>query len=206
MDALTPQSIGWYGKLPSRGDFVGRGMPRPWLHAWDDWLQHGLAFAAQQLGTMALRERLMAMPPWQCVVLPQQHDQAAWCGVVAPSTDRVGRLFPLLLAEAYDETALNRVDLKCLQERARRLADWLKQAGNSPSPKEFGLGATQLAATPWRGEPTASADTFAGLRVAWPAAASFWWRTEPPGDMRMPLAEDWPPRESLVLDLLAEAR
>ena len=43
---LVPQALAWYGKLPSRGDFVSRGLPRSWSRSWDEWLQRGLALAA----------------------------------------------------------------------------------------------------------------------------------------------------------------
>lgn len=208
MDTLLPQAIGWYGKLPTRGDFVGRGLPRPWLRVWDDWLQRGLTGAARQLGAARLRERLLAMPPWQCLVLPLQHGQPVWCGVVAPATDRVGRVFPLLLAEAYDPAALDRAGLRQLQARALYVADWLDRFGALSSPREFEAGAAQLGATPWRWAPAAAAPaeaTVAGLRADWPGSASFWWCPEPVGEMHPPLAEDWPPRETLILDWLGEA-
>lgn len=205
MDELRPEAIGWYGKLPTRGDFVGRGLPRAWLRTWDTWLQHALASAAQRLGAPELRTGLLAMPPWQWIVFPQQRASAVWCGVVAPSTDRVGRVFPLLLAEAYDETALDQAGLVQLQARALCLADWLDRVGALSSPKDFELGVAQWAAAAWRGTPTPAgraAGTVAGMRKAWPAARSFWWCPEPVGDMPPPLAESWPPRESLLLDWL----
>lgn len=208
MDMLLPQAIGWYGKLPTRGDFVGRGLPRTWLRDWDDWLQRSLAGAARRLGAERLRERLLAMPPWQFVVLPPQPDRQVWCGVVAPATDRVGRVFPLLLAEAYEQAALERAGLEQLRSRALYLADWLDRFGALSSPREFEAGAAQLGATPWRGAPAAAARaaaTVADLRGDWPASASFWWRPEPVGEMHPPLAEGWPPRETLVLDWLGEA-
>ena len=35
-------AIGWYGKLPSAGDFLGRRLPPEFQGPWDRWLQHGL--------------------------------------------------------------------------------------------------------------------------------------------------------------------
>jgi type VI secretion system protein ImpM len=208
VDTLIPQSIGWYGKLPSRGDFVGGGLPRAWLRSWDDWLQRALAGAARQLGAGALRERLAAMPSWHWLVPAGQPEDPAWCGVVAASTDRVGRAFPLLVAEACDAAALDRVALADLRARAQRVSAWLDSARASSSPKEFDAGTAQLAATPWAAAPLAPAapeDGVAGLRARWPAAASFWWRIEPAADAQAPFAEDWPPRETLLLDWLGES-
>ena len=33
---------GFYGKLPSEGDFVTRRLPWEFTAAWDDWLQQGM--------------------------------------------------------------------------------------------------------------------------------------------------------------------
>jgi len=205
MDAPVPQSIGWHGKLPSRGDFVGRGMPRAWLRVWDDWLQRGLASAAQRWGP-ALREHVLAMAPWQCVVLPQQPGQPVWCGVVAASTDRVGRAYPLLLAEAYDEASLLGVGLADLQARALQLWRGLDEARSAPSPRDFEGRAARLAGTPWSGtaHDAAPEASLATLREHWPQAGSFWWRIEPASDLDDPWAEPWPPSHALMLALLGQ--
>lgn len=209
MDGLLPLSIGWYGKLPSRGDFVGRGLPRPWLRTWDGWLQRALAAAAQQLGAATLRERLQAMPPWQCLVLPQRAGDAAWCGILVSSSDRVGRVFPLLLAEAYELQGLGTVDLGVLRARGSEVLRWLTGAGTVLSPKDLEAGSAAWAATPL--ECPAPDDTRPGtdidqLRLGWPAAASFWWRSGPAGEPLQPRAEAWPPAEALMLHLLGEAQ
>jgi type VI secretion system protein ImpM len=208
VNTLTPQSIGWYGKLPTRGDFVGRGLPPGWLQVWDDWLQRAMSGAGLQLGADALGQRLLAMPPWQCIVVPRLPDEPVWCGVVAPATDRVGRVFPLLLAEAYDGQALDGAGLQPLQARALYLADWLDRFGALASPAAFEAGVAQLGSLHWPCRPAAGAsagDTVGGLRAAFPAAGSFWWCPEPVGTMPPPLVEDWPPRETLLLDWLGHA-
>ena len=53
-DVLT-RAIGWYGKLPWVGDFVGHGLP--WQRTWDNWLQRSLPAAEVQWGHAALRQR-----------------------------------------------------------------------------------------------------------------------------------------------------
>ena len=62
-----PRRVSWYGKLPARGDFVGRGLPPRWRSDWDGWLQRGLALAATTLDGAALRERLRRL---RAVALP----------------------------------------------------------------------------------------------------------------------------------------
>ena len=198
----VPRAAGWYGKLPSRGDFVGQGLPHGWLRQWDDWLARALALAARQAGP-AWRERLLAMPPWQCVVLPEHAGAPAWSGVVAPSNDRVGRAFPVLLAEAYELDALEAADLPGWQARGRQLAQWLGAAVAVCTPREFDAGLAQLTATPWPCEaPLPAGPTLRSLRQQWPAARSWWWRADALGATALPLAESWPPRDSLLLDWL----
>jgi type VI secretion system protein ImpM len=205
-DLLVPQAVAWYGKLPSRGDFVGRGMPRSWSRAWDDWLQRALAHAAQRLGPAALRERLQAMPPWACVFGPVQPGEPMWCGAVVGSSDRVGRIFPLLLAEGYDEATLRRAALPALLDRTRELADWLLAAHRQRTAlKEFERGTADVTGIAWDiGGPHDAARSLGRLCEAWPAARSFWWRIDAEEDPP-PLAEDWPPRDSLVLDWIGAA-
>ena len=203
---LVPKAVAWYGKLPSRGDFVGRGMPRSWSRPWDDWLQRGLAQAAQRLGAAALRERLQAMPPWACVFGPVQAGEPVWCGAVVASCDRVGRVFPLLLAEAYDEAALRGAAVPALLDRTRELADWLLEASRERAPlKEFERGTAEVTGIAWDiGTPDDAERGLQRLRETWPAARSFWWQIDSEEDPP-PLAEDWPPRDSLVLDWIGAA-
>lgn len=198
---LVPKAVAWYGKLPSRGDFVSHGVPRSWSRPWDEWLQRGLAHAARQLGTAALRGRLQAMPPWACVFGPVQVGEPMWCGAVVSSCDRVGRIFPTLLAEAYDDAALRAAAVPSLLDRARELADWLIEASREPmSLKEFERGTAHVTGISW--DTSAPDEAEGGLHrlcESWPAARSFWWQIE--GDLDPPpLAEAWPPRDSLVLD------
>lgn len=206
-DTLLPQAVGWWGKLPSRGDFVGRGLPRPWLRLWDEWLQRALADASRQVAPALLRERLLAMSPWQCLVLPPAAGQPIWSGVVIATADRVGRAFPLLFAEAYAEPALERIDLALLRGRAVQIAAWLREGVPGATPREIELGAARWAAAAWTAPPaageTAPDATLLGLRRGWPAARSFWWRLEPPAHDGEVLGEPWPPRESMLLEWLA---
>jgi len=204
--ALVPKSVGWHGKLPSRGDFVGRGLPRGWQRTWDDWLQRGLSLAAQRWGG-TLREHLLAMPPWQAIVPPPQPDLPAWCVVVVASSDRVGRAFPLMVAEAHDAQTLDGVPVAAWHARALQLAEWLAEVMPRSSPRELDAGTAVLAALPWAAVDDARDGRdgrIADLRERWNDAGSFWWRAEPDADALAPLVQPWPPRETLVLDWLGE--
>lgn len=205
--SLLPQAIGWYGKLPSRGDFLGRGLPRPWVRVWDEWLQRAMAGASRQVDAALLRERLIAMSPWHVVVLPAAAGQPLWSGTVVATTDRVGRVFPMLLAEAYAEADIESADLAGLHERAAQLGQWMGASATVLSPRDFELGVAQWGAQAWSASEhvleAVEPESIAALRHSRPAARSFWWRLD--GSMQEVgvLDETWPPRESLLLEWLA---
>ena len=208
MGEVLTHRIGWYGKLPWVGDFVGHGLP--WQRTWDDWLQRSLPAAESAWGGAALRERVRGMAPWQLLLPAIDGQGLAWCGIVAGSTDRVGRIFPLLVAEGLPQAVLDPLPLRRLQARMLGLSDWLWEATAFESLEEFEQGAAAWAAADW---PAAGAapggaedvpDTVAELRRAHAGAASFWWRTEPVPDVRRPVADAWPPGGGLLLRLLAE--
>lgn len=88
---------GFYGKVPSHGDFLSRRLPRQFIEPWDEWLQAGLSVSREQLGDDWL-ETFLYSPIWQFALAPGLCGNDAWAGVMMPSVDRVGRYFPLTLA------------------------------------------------------------------------------------------------------------
>ena len=57
-------SVGFYGKLPARGDFVRIGLPRDFIDPWDAWLQSVLAGSRALMGEAWLPAFLEA-PVWR---------------------------------------------------------------------------------------------------------------------------------------------
>jgi type VI secretion system protein ImpM len=88
---------GWYGKLPSLGDFASRRLPVEFIQTWDDWLQDVLGGTRAALGDAWL-ESYLTMPIWRFVLVPGLVGEGGWAGVLMPSVDRVGRQFPLTVA------------------------------------------------------------------------------------------------------------
>lgn len=90
---------GWYGKLPTLGDFASRRLDAQWIAIWDGWLADGLAALREASDTWL--ERYLASPPWRFVLmpgaLPGSIGHQASAGVLMASVDRVGRYFPLTL-------------------------------------------------------------------------------------------------------------
>lgn len=88
---------GFYGKIPSEGDFVTRRLPWEFTSVWDDWLQQGLQASREALGSRWL-ELYLSAPIWRFQVAPGVCGPVGWRGLFFASVDRVGRYFPLTLA------------------------------------------------------------------------------------------------------------
>jgi type VI secretion system protein ImpM len=90
---------GFYGKLPSEGDFVTRRLPWEFTSVWDDWLQQGMQASREALGARWL-ECYLSAPIWRFHVAAGVCGPIGWRGLFFASVDRVGRYFPLTLAFA----------------------------------------------------------------------------------------------------------
>ena len=92
-------SIGFYGKLPAKGDFLTRNLPRDFVSRWDDWLQEGMNASRASLGDDWLNVYLTS-PIWRFALAPGVCGDSGWFGLMLPSMDRVGRYFPFTVARA----------------------------------------------------------------------------------------------------------
>lgn len=91
---------GWYGKLPSLGDFAARRLPDAFVAPWDAWLAERVVQTRQALGEDWL-SLYLTCPVWRFFAMPGAIApalDACWTGVVMASVDRVGRHFPLTIA------------------------------------------------------------------------------------------------------------
>jgi type VI secretion system protein ImpM len=88
---------GYFGKVSTRGDFVGQRLPPDFSLGWDQWLQRCLQLSRDQLGSLWLA-RYLTSPVWRFALAPGILGEQGWGGVMMPSVDRVGRHFPLMLA------------------------------------------------------------------------------------------------------------
>jgi len=92
----TDQWPGFYGKIPSLGDFVSRRLPRSFIDPWETWLQEAIANSREQLGARWLDNYLIS-PLWRFALSPGICGSNGWMGILMPSVDRVGRYYPLTL-------------------------------------------------------------------------------------------------------------
>ncbi|MHB8723137.1 MAG: type VI secretion system-associated protein TagF [Steroidobacteraceae bacterium] len=88
--------VGFYGKLPSHGDFLQRGVNDEFVNRWDAWLQDGIARSRSELGEAWL-DVFLTSPLWRFAFASGVVGGPAWAGVLLPSVDRVGRYFPLTI-------------------------------------------------------------------------------------------------------------
>ena len=89
--------LGFAGKLPARGDFVARGLPRSFTEAWDAWLSEVMPGSRTILGEGWLDAWLEA-PIWHFALPAGLCGPDAVVGVMLPSVDRAGRHWPLTIA------------------------------------------------------------------------------------------------------------
>lgn len=101
--AESATCVGFYGKLPARGDFVQRNLPRSFIEPWDNWLQDALAGSREQLGEQWLRSYLTS-PVWRFALCGGLCGEQVVAGVLIPSVDRVGRYFPLVITALLPKT------------------------------------------------------------------------------------------------------
>ena len=90
-------TVGFYGKLPARGDFVRAGLPRDFTDPWDDWLQ-GVIAGSQSLMGEAWLPAFLEAPVWRFTLPRGMCGTQAVLGLMLPSVDRAGRYFPLTFA------------------------------------------------------------------------------------------------------------
>jgi type VI secretion system protein ImpM len=110
---------GWYGKLPTLGDFASRRLDASFIDPWDAWLAQGIATLREQ-SAEAWLDAYLASPVWRFVLMPGVLGEQAMAGVLMPSVDRVGRYFPLTLAAPLP-------NLPGLGAEVEALLNWLHQ-------------------------------------------------------------------------------
>lgn len=91
---MSGSNIGWFGKLPSHGDFLQRRAPDSFIGVWDAWLQECMSQSRQQLGHDWL-DTYLTSPVWRFFLSGGVVGTSSFAGVLVPSVDRVGRYFPL---------------------------------------------------------------------------------------------------------------
>lgn len=89
-------TIGWYGKLPSAGDFLQRRFPETIRNQWENWFQVGLHHWQSATERQEISRPFAEAPVWNFVVPPMLGSQVVQMGCLLPARDSVGRQYPLI--------------------------------------------------------------------------------------------------------------
>jgi type VI secretion system protein ImpM len=89
--------VGFFGKLPTLGDFLSRRLDAGFIELWDRWLQQGLTTAREHLGA-AWSACYETAAPWRFALEAGACGEQARLGVMLAARDRVGRQFPMTIA------------------------------------------------------------------------------------------------------------
>ena len=102
-DSVTVETAtGAYGKLPFHGDFVTRDLPPDFIRQWDEWLQRALQASKDAMQTQ-WHDTFLTSPIWRFVIAPGIVGDSCWMGCMSPSSDSVGRIFPVTFAREYPQ-------------------------------------------------------------------------------------------------------
>jgi type VI secretion system protein ImpM len=181
--ALAP---GWYGKLPSLGDFASRRLTPLFVEPWDRWLATGLA--SWRESDESWLEAFLAAPTWRFALgagVPFE-ESPGYAGVLMPSVDRVGRYFPLTVVRPRGLT----------EDQAP--AAWLQALeGVAVSALHDDWNAERLDA-----ELEALEDA-ADVGPQWPEAGRALWWCERDGEVCEPMSTSGLPENEALVRLLA---
>lgn len=89
--------LGFYGKLPTYGDFIQKRLPTDFVNPWHEWLQSGMV-ACRERSPDGWMSFYLNCPAWSFVLSPGICGEQAVVGVTIPSVDRVGRYFNFTMA------------------------------------------------------------------------------------------------------------
>jgi type VI secretion system protein ImpM len=85
---------GWYGKLPGAGDFAARGLPAQLQEQLESWIGNGLIQFRHRSPDWS---HLFTLASTWAMLIPRGiFCESALVGCIAPSRDRVGRLYPIV--------------------------------------------------------------------------------------------------------------
>lgn len=93
----NPTGAGFFGKLPTTGDFVQRRLPASFTDVWDRHFEQAVSASRTRLGA-AWAAAWREAAPWRFVLPPGVCGEQAWAGLTGAASDRVGRCFPMTIA------------------------------------------------------------------------------------------------------------
>jgi type VI secretion system protein ImpM len=169
---MSGATVGFFGKLPSHGDFIERRVGSAFRDLWDEWMQRCIVESQQELAGRWL-DCYLTSPMWRFYLCDGVAGVGSYAGLLLPSVDRVGRYFPLTVVVELP------VGIPAV-EFAAAASEWFEEieqlCADALQNPDFDLGAFDQALE-------ASADKLAGVDrlpapVAFPGSSSQWhWPT-----------------------------
>jgi type VI secretion system ImpM family protein len=149
----VPCDAGYFGKLPSHGDYVRSGQARPEVLDVLEWLEAGLARllgrgAAQDWSAWSADERQLFVysPRAPSLRAPSPRILGLW----APSSDRVGRRYPFCAWESVEAAELELSAMPSIAARWEQLARQVFAGERQSESRENAL--RQIGAESWTKE------------------------------------------------------
>lgn len=102
--SAVQNQFGYFGKLPTFGDFIHQLLPQDFANSFHAWLQQAMAAARGRLGDDFLPAYLNC-PAWKFALKAGVCGEQPVAGVTIPSVDRVGRYFNFTLATVLEPGA-----------------------------------------------------------------------------------------------------
>lgn len=125
-------AIGWYGKLPSAGDFLQRRFPDAVARQWTHWFQVGLLnWQKNEEQRPGETQRFAKAPVWNFVVPPMLGSQLVQMGCLLPARDSVGRQYPVCALFSFTPTEWSNARLVLAGEWDQQLGRTLLHAVNN---------------------------------------------------------------------------
>ena len=113
---------GWYGKLPSTGDFLRHRLSEKHIAPWTHWFQQGLMHWHSQ--EQAATSWFLQAPVWNFVLPVTPGVQQVQMGCLIPGRDRVGRQYPICVQLAFNP-------LEWSPQILSQAGEWYEQVGRT---------------------------------------------------------------------------
>jgi type VI secretion system protein ImpM len=98
-------SVGFFGKLPSHGDFIRRRVSDTFVEAFDAWLQACLLDSQTTMGKRQWLDLYLTSPSWRFAFAAGVCGPGPVFGLLAPSVDSAGRYFPIAVVAELPQHA-----------------------------------------------------------------------------------------------------
>lgn len=196
-DQNSTDDLGWYGKLPTTGDFLQRRLPASVVNHWAHWCHNGLVELQRNLAEYDAHA-FSAAPVWNFIIPATLGSRYIQMGCMLPARDSVGRHYPICAMRLFTPDEWHPHQLNIAEPWYQQLGHTLLNGvRNGLSIEQFDRSLVSLAPLP-APPPEADSDILSiiGFQhpdlpvLSWQQAidcfdpqryASFWWSNQADG-------------------------